>query len=174
MECRIATVEAEDLAARLDEFAALLHACVHAGASIGFVLPFAREDARTFWRDAVLPALRGGRRALLAASADGTLVGTVQLDWDTPPNQPHRAEARKLLVHPEQRRRGVARLLMAELEHRASSLGRTLITLDTRAGDSAEPLYRSLGYAVAGVIPGYCLDPHHLQLDATTIMYKAV
>lgn len=174
MVCLVESIDADALERRLDGFATLLHACVQDGASVGFILPFAQEDAMAFWRDAVLPALQGGKRTLLVASVDGNIAGTAQLDWDTPPNQPHRAEARKLLVHPEHRRRGIARLLMANLEERAKALGRSLITLDTRTGDSAEPLYSSLGYAVAGTIPGYCLDPHRPHFDATTIMYKAI
>ncbi|MBA3512260.1 tRNA lysidine(34) synthetase TilS, partial [Sphingomonas sp.] len=39
------------------------------------------------------------RRLLLAAFADGVLVGTVQVILSLPPNQPHRAEIAKLLVH---------------------------------------------------------------------------
>ena len=49
---------------------------------------------------------------------------------------------------------------MAELERRAGrNCGRSLLTLDTRTGDNAEPLYTSLGYRTAGIIPGYCRDP---------------
>ena len=174
MKPDIAILDAGELETRLPAFGALLHACVHDGASVGFVLPFPEADALAFWRDGVQPALRGGKRVLLAAFEGTTLLGTVQLDHDTPPNQPHRAEARKLLVHPDRRRLGIARLLMAELERHAERLGRRLITLDTRTGDSAEPLYRSLGYTVAGIIPGYCLDPALPRLDATTIMYKSI
>ena len=36
------------------------------------------------------------------------------------------------------------------------------------------PLYASLGYQTAGVIPGYCRDPFEDRLDPTTIMYKAL
>ena len=50
-----------------------------------------------------------GRRILFAAWADGELVGTVQLDLATPPNQPHRADVQKLLVMGRARRRGIAR-----------------------------------------------------------------
>jgi ribosomal protein S18 acetylase RimI-like enzyme len=81
---------------------------------------------------------------------------------------------RKLLVHPDFRRRGIGKALMTEAERLASDLGRSLITLDTRTGDKAEPLYQSLGYTVAGVIPGYCRDPFEDRLDATTIMYKVL
>ena len=96
----------------------------------------------------------------------------MQLDLDTPPNQTHRGEVSKLLVHPSIRRRGIAQRLMVRLEAEARSCGRTLITLDTRTGDKAEPLYASLGYVVAGVIPGYARDPREDRLDATTYMYK--
>lgn len=152
----------------------LLHACVHAGASVGFILPFAPADAERYWRAKVLAGLQAGGLVLLTASVDGQLAGTAQLDHDTPANQPHRAEVRKVLVHPDWRRRGIARALMAEIERHAARLGRSLLTLDTRSGDHAEPLYASLGYQVTGIIPGYCLDPFGPRLDSTTIMYKAL
>ena len=170
----ISVFTAEEVAAHLEGLGALLHACVHAGASVNFVLPFAPADAAAFWRDNTLPKLCAGARLLLVARAGGGIVGTVQLDTDTPPNQPHRAEVSKLLVHPEMRRRGIARALMAAVERQARQMERSLITLDTRTGDTAEPLYASLGYATVGVIPGYCRAPAEDRLDSTTIMYKTL
>ncbi len=169
----IVPLSAAEAERELAGLAAVLHACVHAGASVSFVLPFSLADAESFWRRKVLPGLHAGTVVLLAARDQGRIVGTVQIDCDTPPNQPHRAEVRKLLVHPEARRRGLARALMAELERRAAARGRTLITLDTASDDKAEPLYRSLGYNVVGVIPDYSLDPAGTpRRDPTTIMYK--
>ncbi|WP_421925381.1 GNAT family N-acetyltransferase [Neoaquamicrobium sediminum] len=160
---------------RIGEFSALLQACVHNGASISFVMPFSLNDAEAFWRGKVLPGVAAGSSLLLAAEAEGRIAGSVQLDHDTPPNQPHRAEVRKLLVHPDFRRRGLARALMAELEAHARLLRRSLLTLDTRTGDRAEPLYASLGYQTVGVIPNFCRDPFAAdKLDGTTIMYKAL
>ena len=160
---------------RIGEFSALLQACVHDGASISFVMPFSLDDAEAFWRGKVLPGVAAGSSLLLAAEAEGRIAGSVQLDHDTPPNQPHRAEVRKLLVHPDFRRRGLARALMAELEAHARRLGRSLLTLDTRTGDRAEPLYASLGYETVGVIPRFCRDPFSAdKLDGTAIMYKAL
>ena len=170
----IAAVPATAAAPHLPGLGALLHACVHGGASVGFVVPFGRGDAEAFWRDRVLPAMRAGGRVLLVAEGDGMLVGTVQLDHDTMPNQPHRAEVSKLLVHPGYRRRAIARRLMAAVEQAAVGLGRRLITLDTRTGDTAQPLYESLGYRTVGEIPGYCLHPFEDRLESTTIMYKAL
>lgn len=170
----ITSFSGEDIASQLPALADLLHACVHDGASIGFVLPHGMEEAENFWVRKVLPGIGAGTRLLLVAYAGERIAGTVQLDYDTPGNQPHRADVRKLLVHPAFRRQGIARALMAELERRAGGLGRTLLTLDTRTGDAAEPLYASLGYSVAGVIPGYCRDTVLERLDATTVMYKTL
>lgn len=171
----ITSLRREDLEREAGALAELLHACVHAGASISFVLPFGIEEARDFWLAKVGPAMASGKLVLLVARQGGRIVGSVQLDHDTPPNQPHRAELRKLLVHPDARRRGLARRLMTRIEEIASQRGRSLITLDTRSGDSAEPLYLSLGYRKAGIIPGYCRDPLDPgKFDSTTIMYKTI
>jgi ribosomal protein S18 acetylase RimI-like enzyme len=172
-ELTISMLSASELTGELVELAALLHECVHAGASVGFVLPCPVAESENFWRANVGPAVLAGTRLLFVARRHDRIVGSVQLDVDTPPNQPHRAEVRKLLVHPEARRQGIARLLMAELERHAGRLGRTLLTLDTRSGDHAEPLYMSMGYTAVGAIPGFCRDTADAsRLDATTIMYK--
>lgn len=170
----ISALTADQAGRHLPALGALLHACVHAGASVSFVLPFSVDDATAFWRNKVLPGLGDGSRVLLAAHAGGRLAGSVQLDCGTPPNQQHRAEVAKLLVHPDFRRRGIARALMVELERQAAARGRSLITLDTRTGDSAEPLYAGLGYRTAGTIPGFAADPGGGRLAPTTIMYKAL
>jgi ribosomal protein S18 acetylase RimI-like enzyme len=168
----LALFDADDIARHIEDLTELVHACVHDGASIGFIVPHSRADSEAFWRDKVAAAVHDGCRLLLVAWRDGRIAGSVQLDHDTPANQPHRAEIRKLLVHPAFRRQGIARQLMAEIERRATALKRSLLTLDTRTGDSAEPLYRSLGYQTTGIIPGYCRDTFTERLDATTIMYK--
>ena len=168
----ISMFTADDIVDHVCELGTLLYACVHDGASISFVLPFTADDSEAFWSNNVLPAVREGTRVLLVARQNGRIVGSVQLDYDMPPNQPHRAEVRKLLVHPTFRRQGIAKALMAELERLASQLRRSLITLDTRTGDKAEPLYTSLGYTTVGVIPSFSRDPIKDQLDPTTIMYK--
>jgi ribosomal protein S18 acetylase RimI-like enzyme len=108
---------------------------------------------------------------ILGAFADGELVGTVQVVAAWPPNQPHRADIAKLLVHRKARRRGIAELLMAEAEREALAAGKTLLVLDTVTGDAAERLYERLGYARVGVIPNYALYPDGRPC-ATTFFYK--
>ncbi|MEQ9811753.1 MAG: GNAT family N-acetyltransferase [Azospirillaceae bacterium] len=170
----IERLDASGMLAELDALAGVLHAAVEAGASVNFILPFSLNEARIFWLARVLPALRSGSRVLLVARSAGRIAGTVMLDTDMPPNQAHRGEVTKLLVHPDDRRRGHARRLMLALEAEAVSLGRWLVTLDTRTGDSAAPLYRSLGYRTAGTLPFYCRATETERYDATTYMYKVL
>lgn len=171
-EVEIEALGGRELEAETGALAGLLHASVVAGASINFVMPYDEADAARFWTDKVLPGLQGDRLFLLVARVGGKIAGTVQLDCDTPPNQPHRAELRKLIVHPDYRNRGIARRLMTEIEQVARQQNRSLITLDTRRGDKAEPLYASLGYVTAGVVPGYSRDVFEDRYDDCTFMYK--
>ncbi|HEY3581849.1 MAG TPA: GNAT family N-acetyltransferase [Pyrinomonadaceae bacterium] len=161
----------DHLDADIASLGVLLHDCVHAGASVSFILPFSRSDAAAFWRDKVFPTVHARTCRVLVARRDGQIVGTVQLDLATPPNQPHRGEIKKLLVHPSERRGGIARALMLAIEGQARDAKRTLLTLDT-ASDAAERLYASLGYVRVGVIPRFSVRPDAAELEGTTVMYK--
>ena len=156
----------------VEMLAEILHAVVHLGAGVSFVVPFSMDEARAFWTDKVLPGARARTRRVVVARLDARIVGTAQFDMATPPNQPHRAEVVKLLVHPSARRRGIARALMLALESLALAEGRTLLTLDTWTGSHAEQLYQSLGYTTVGVIPRYARGSTTPALEPATIMYK--
>ena len=161
----------DQLNSDLASLAELLHDCVQAGAAVSFILPYSRDAAAAFWRDRVLPTVDAGTCRVMIARRNGQVVGTVQLDLATPPNQPHRGEIKKLLVHPSARRSGIARALMLAIEDEARDAHRTLLTLDTASG-AAEKLYASLGYMRVGVIPRFSLHPESLELEGTTVMYK--
>jgi GNAT superfamily N-acetyltransferase len=134
--------------------------------------PFSDEQGREAF-EAVASEVEQGRRLVLAAFVNDDLVGTVQVVLALPPNQPHRAEIAKLLVHRSARRRGLAQLLMERAEAEARAEGRTLLVLDTVTGDSAERLYERLGWNKVGVIPGYALYPDGRPCD-TTVFWKAL
>jgi ribosomal protein S18 acetylase RimI-like enzyme len=159
-----ATLEA--LRPRLCE---ILIDCVERGASVGFLAPLATADADAYWRR-VERAVNDGRCVLLVAGHDDAIAGTVQLDVDTLPNQPHRATVGKLLVDSTARRRGVGEALMVAVERAAADAGRWLLTLDT-ATDDARRLYERLGWSVAGDIPSYAMNPDG-TLTATTFYWK--
>jgi GNAT superfamily N-acetyltransferase len=134
--------------------------------------PFSHEQALAAF-EAVVAEVEQGRRLVLAAFDDGRLVGTVQVILALPPNQPHRGEIAKLLVHRSARRRGIAQLLMEHAESEARAEGKTLLVLDTVTGDNAERLYARLGWTRVGVIPGYALYPDGRPCD-TTVFWKAL
>ena len=167
----IAALDPASFAKNIDRMAEILRACVHEGASVGFLLPFGMHEARAYWRDRIAPAHAAGGKLIFVAILGDAIAGTAQLDLDSMPSKRHHAEVSKVLVDPKFRRAGVARALMAEIERRASEDGRWLLTLDT-AGDAAEALYRSLGYSLAGAIPLYARDAFEERYDATRIMYK--
>ena len=162
------------LDADVDALAEVLHAAVHGGAGVSFVVPFPLAEARRFWRDRVLPSVRDGSKRVLVARLDDRIVGTVQLDFPWPPNQPHRADVGKQLVHPNARRHGIARALRLALEEVARGARRSLLTLDCVTGAHAEALYRSLGYVEIGVVPGFALGSLTGEPEAATFMYKAL
>ena len=118
-----------------------------------------------------MPTVDAGTCVVIVARRDARIVGTVQLNLATPPNQPHRGEINKLLVHPSVRRGGIARALMLAIEDQAREAKRTLLTLDT-ANDAAERLYASLGYVRVGVIPRFALRANGAELEGTMVMYK--
>lgn len=158
--------------ALIDELAAVLLDCVSGGASVNYMAPFSRDQARAAF-DAMVADVESGTRILLAAFIEERLVGTVQLVPALAPNQPHRADVAKLLVHRAARRHGVGRLLVEGIEAEARRQGRTLLVLDTVTGDDAERLYERLGWTRTGVIPDYALYPDGRPCD-TTIFWKLV
>lgn len=166
---QIVELDAETAMPALAELAEILADCVNGGASVNFMLPYGADDAAGFFHKVVASVGRGAT-ILLAARVDGRIVGTVQLGMDTPPNQPHRAEVKKLLVHRSARGKGVGAALMARLEAVAKGKGRTLLVLDT-ASDDARRLYERGGWHKLGNIPDYALWPGGGYCD-TTIYWK--
>lgn len=157
-------------AALIEGLSEVLIDCVDGGASVSFVSPLSRDEARAFWQRVGNDVARG-ERALLVADDEFGPCGTVQLVLVMPPNQPHRAEVAKMLVHRRARRRGVGAALMREAERLALEHERRLLVLDTVSGGDAERLYARLGWQRVGEIPDFALLPRG-GLCATTIFYR--
>ena len=154
----------------LAQLADVLVDCVDGGASVSFMSPFSQDQALTFFRK-IETSVGSGETVLLAARLDGRIVGTVQLGLDTPPNQPHRADIKKLLVHRCARGRGLAADLMARIEDEARRRGRWLLVLDTVPGESGHRVYLRAGWKQTGLVPDYVLFPDGRLCD-TAIMWK--
>ncbi len=171
MTISVRVVDGAEAADRLSGLSDILLDCVEGGASVSFMWPMTRAEAAAFWTGVIAGVAAGERVLIVAEDADGPL-GTVQVVLAQPPNQPHRGDVSKMLVHRRARRRGVGALLMRAAEAAAKAAGKTLLVLDT-ASPEAERLYERSGWIRVGVIPNYALLPDGAPCD-TTYFYKAL
>jgi GNAT superfamily N-acetyltransferase len=155
--------------AQMQGLALVLVDCVEGGASVSFMHPLSLAKAVAFWRRIASDVENGARALLVAEDANG-IIGIVQVVFDQPENQPHRADIAKMLVHRRARRLGVGSALLRAAEDAARQSGKSLLVLDTASGD-AERLYVRLGWTLAGIIPDYALWPHGGRCS-TSIFYR--
>ncbi|RDJ16889.1 GNAT family N-acetyltransferase [Rhizobium grahamii] len=172
MTAIIRLLDAAQARAAMSDLCEVLVDCVNGGASVGFMQPYTNVDAEPYWQG-VADAVASGATLLLVAEIEGRTVGTVQVGAAQMPNQPHRGDLKKLLVHRSARGKGLARVLMVAAEREAAARGKTLLVLDTATGSDAEAIYPRLGWERVGVIPDYALWPEG-GLCATTFFYKRV
>jgi GNAT superfamily N-acetyltransferase len=162
------TVASDDV---VRELTAVLLDAVESGAGVSFMSDVRPDQAADWWRRVFREA--SPRTVILVARNEQGIVGTVQLQPAWAPNQPHRADVAKLIVHRRARGRGVARMLMQELERHARAQQFTLLVLDTCKGSAAERLYTSLGWSRVGEVPQFALNPDGSWCD-TVFFYKRV
>ena len=153
----------------LQQLSAVLLDAVHSGSSVSFMRDLDAEGAASWWRKVLSSATP--RTVILVARDEQGIVGTVQLQPAWPPNQPHRADVAKLIVHRRARGRGIARALMSELEKHAREQHFTLLLLDTCKGSAAERLYASMDWVRVGEVPDFALNPDGSWCD-TVFFYK--
>ena len=166
----VRVIAAPDLVQVLNDLTERLVETVNDGSALGFMAPIDSDIARDYWIS-MLPELRSGKRVLLVAMSEGTVLGTAQLVPSHSPNAPHRAEIEKVFVSRAVRKMGVGSALMNAIESLASHYGRTLLLLNTRYDQPAHRWYGSLGYSDAGVVPGWSLGSDGERYDHVT-MYK--
>ena len=162
---RLATLSSREFGGLCD----VLIDCVDGGASVSFMHPMTLAKAADFWRG-VAASMARGERALLIAEDERGIVGTAQVVWAEPENQPHRADISKMLVHRRARRAGVGAAVLEAAERAAAEAGKTLLVLDTASAD-AERLYERRGWQRVGTIPDYALWPDGGHC-ATVVYYK--
>ncbi|RYE28670.1 MAG: GNAT family N-acetyltransferase [Hyphomicrobiales bacterium] len=168
----IETLDAKAAEAAIPALAEILRDSVANGASVGFMSWNTTADYERFWRD-VAAGVAGGQVILLAARNEDGIVGTAQLHPTAKPNQPHRAEIAKVLVHSRARRQGIGEALMQRAEAIARENGRDLLVLDTDEHSAARRLYNRLGWTEAGTIPRYALMPDGADCGST-FFYKSL
>jgi GNAT superfamily N-acetyltransferase len=148
----------------------LLVDTVESGAAVSFMLPLSHADADAWWRETTASA--SPRAVFLVARDAQGIVGTVQLHPAWAPNQPHRAEISKLMVHRRAQRHGLGEALMRAIEEAARDAGFRLLTLDAKRGVAAERLYRRMGWIAIGTFPRYALDPDRAAMHDAVVFYK--
>jgi ribosomal protein S18 acetylase RimI-like enzyme len=140
------------------------------GGSVSFMHPLPLQAAEAFWQDSLGAAVRG-EQIVLGAFDGESLIGTVTLLLNLPPNQPHRAEIAKMMTRLSHRHRGIATSLLREAERLARERGRWLLVLDTAEDEGAGRLYERLGFKLTGLIPDYALKPRG-GLTGTLVYWK--
>lgn len=168
----IRRLDAVEMAARLNDLAAVLVDAVAHGASVNFMAGITQEQAAAFWHGQ-MPGVADGGKQLLVAGEGGRLVGTLLLTLAHQPNGPHRAEVGKMLVLSSARRQGLGRRLLEAAEDMARDAGRTLLMLDTETGSAGDLLYRSCGWTECGRVPEPSFRPDG-RLAETTMFYKVL
>jgi len=166
---RLSRAELDGIA---DSLGAILVDAVASGGGVSFMHPLAQEEAAAFFHG-LSEDVGQGRLIVLAAFLEATPVGSVQVAPAWQPNQPHRVDLAKMIVHRNARGRGIGGALLAEAEAQARALGRTLITLDTVTDGPGHRLYLRHGYIEAGHIPDYALGPFGTP-DSATFMVKTL
>ena len=152
--------------------ALLLVEAVESGAAVSFLAPLSLARAEEWWRRSL--AAREGGPIVVVARDDRGISGCVQLQPAWAPNQPHRAEISKLLVHRRSRRQGLGERLMLAIEDEARGAGFVLLTLDAKRGEAAERLYHRLGWIPVGTIPRYALDADGATPHDAVVFYKSL
>ncbi len=145
---------------------------VDSGAGVSFMKPLLPDVAQDFWRGQI-SGIAAHSTFPLVAEIDGSIAGIVLLMRAWAPNQPHRSDVAKLLVHQNFRRRGVATALMQNLEVKARALNQTLITFDAVANSPASAFYENLGFICVGTYPNYAYSGDG-KLDDTALFYKVL
>ena len=147
----------------------LLLDAVDSNAGISFMSDLTREGAEAWWRSTLAGA--SPRTVILTARDESGIVGTVQIQPAWAPNQPHRGDVAKMMVHRRARGRGIARALMKELERHAREEEFSLLLLDTVKDGAAETLYVSMGWTRVGEVPNFAMNPDG-SWAATVFYYK--
>ena len=168
MSIVIRTVDPDEFPRLIDSLAVLLKEAVDNGAALGFVPPFAIEEAERYWHS-IKADINAGSIRLVIAERDRKIVGCGQLVLPHFPAMRHRTELQKLCVLAAERGTGIGHGLMDALHAEATRNGRRLVVLTTRKGGYPQTFYRNLGYEIAGVIPGYTIDRQGNRYDTAVL-----
>jgi GNAT superfamily N-acetyltransferase len=127
----------------------------NAGGAVGFVPTVTRDDVRPALVKQLTQVADGTARLLVGRDADGRVLATGFLAFNSHRLMRHWVMAYTVMVHPGRQGKGYGRDLMAALADAARGLdGIEAVKLTCRGGLGLEHFYASCGYKEVGRVPG--------------------
>lgn len=127
-------------------------AVTRAGGAVGFVADAPEEDIRAS-AGRVVEDVRAGRERLIALESGGDLLGTVFLRGGRHATRQHRADVKRLMVHPDLQGRGWGKALLDAAVAHATAIGLQQLLLSARGGTALPGYYAKQGWTPVGVFP---------------------
>lgn len=115
-----------------------------------------------------------GEVICLVAELDGEVVGNAMLTLKTHPLYAHRCVWDDVVVCHRFWRKGIARQLLETSEARAREHKIKIIEVGVRGGESAEEVYRRLGFIEYGRLPQGIVEPWSGKVYDEIWLYKNV
>jgi L-amino acid N-acyltransferase YncA len=139
-----------------------------AGETFSYPVDLPEERAREFWM------LAAPNRTVVAVGDDGTVLGTAKMNANQMGNAAHIASA-SYMVDPAHSGRGVGRALVNETLAWADQQGFRGMQFNAvvATNTNAVALYESVGFRVAGTIPGGFRHPAKGYVDLL-IMFRPI
>ncbi len=140
---------------------------VQAGETYAFPLDLTRETARPWWME------QPPGRTLVAVDVDGAVLGSAKWGPNRPGRGAHVATA-SFMVDPAAHGRGVGRLLAEHVLAAAQAAGYQGMQFNAvvETNTAAVALWRALGFAVVGTVPGAFDSARHGRVGLH-VMYRS-
>lgn len=122
--------------------------------TIGFPGPIDKETGYAIMRQ-LAADVEVGRRHVLVAEKDGTIVGQLILTPNSSPNHRHMVELTRGTIDPSFRGGGLPLRAFHEVAKKCDELEREVICLDVRAGTMAAMWWQHFGFQPYGLLRDY-------------------
>jgi L-amino acid N-acyltransferase YncA len=132
----------------------LMNCTLQEETTIGFPGPIEEEAGLIMMRQ-LGADVAAGRRHVLVAEKDESIVGQLILTPNSSPNHRHIVELTRGTIHPSFRGGGLALRAFQEVARKCEELGREVICLDVRAGTLAAMWWQHFGFKPYGLLSDY-------------------
>jgi|GEM_PF-458381 GNAT superfamily N-acetyltransferase len=140
--------------ATADQILRVMNRVLEEETTIGFPDPLDNETGQGLMRQ-LNDDVRTGRRHVLVAQKDGTIVGQLILTPNQLPNCRHIAELCRGFIDPSFRGAGLSLRAFQEVAAMCEELGTEVLCLDVREGTNAAMWWRHFGFEPYGLLHDY-------------------